>query len=226
MSFLKKLFGSKSHEERKQFSKEAPGTTTANFDSIKSKLFPYFKKMDASMGTAIPLPDNPSEMDRSKVYAAPEVRLVIKPIVQGLTLLYAIDQDYGYEIIQAGKLAEWGITEDQLHAIAVENLNNLLMTELKVHGDANRMMLTVNGNLEAGIILVDYLWEQIASQIDDVPVIAVPTRDVLMITGAHKQEHIASIREKAKEIYKAGNYPLSDLLYKRENGKWVVFEQL
>jgi hypothetical protein len=226
MSFLKKLFRSKAYEEPGSSVKEGAQATAESFESVKNKIFPYFKKMDAFSGTAVPLPEHPSEADKNKVYAAPGLQLVIKRIVQGLNLLYAVDKDYGYEIIQAGKLIEWGITEDELHATAIDNLNNLLLTELKIHGDSNRLMLTVNGNLEAGIVLVDYLWDQIESQIQDVPVIAVPSRDVLLITGVHKKEHIVSIREKAKEIYESGDYPLSDLLYKRENGQWVVFEQM
>lgn len=55
--------------------------------------------------------------------------------------------------------------------------------------------------------------------------LAVPTRDVVMVTGENNEEFLQQMREKAWEIYEDGDHPLSDLLYKRVDRKWEPFEK-
>lgn len=35
---------------------------------------------------------------------------------------------------------------------------------LKVHGNTNALLFTLNGNLEAGLVLIDEIWSQLEDQ--------------------------------------------------------------
>ncbi|MBN9382948.1 MAG: DUF1444 family protein [Chitinophagaceae bacterium] len=223
MKGLRKLFKWGKEQDLEQ--DEEKRTAEHKLENVRDKIYPYFKQFKAITEESVPLPDNLSEIDNAKIYEAPQVQLVRRTIVEGLELLYAVDSGYSYEIIQERNLAEWHLTEDQLYEIAKENFNNLLVNNLKGHGDSNALMLTVNGNLEAGLVLIDPIWEQLEPQIDDTLVIAVPSRDVVLVTGEHKKEFLSSLRQKAREIYEKGDHPISELLYRRVNGKWEVFEK-
>lgn len=174
----------------------------------QDKIFPYFKQL---------LPGNGEDETSG-------IRLVTHALVKGLTLFYAVDIGNGFQIIQESMLVDWGLTEPQLFDIAIGNFANLLAGQLQVHGDSNGVMLTVDGNLEAGLVLMDDIWEQLEPQIGDTLVLAVPTRDVVMVTGENNEEFLQQMREKAREIYENGDHPLSELLYKRVDRKWEVFE--
>ncbi len=222
MKALNKLFGGRKKDEEQAAELAAKNSLQTERD----KIFPYFKQFKEGTDNSLPLPDDLSTIDNNKVYEAPSIQLVRRTVVEGLNLLYALDFGSGFQIIQENKLAEWGLTESQVYDIAVENFSNLLVNNLQVHGDANGVMLTVDGNLEAALVLVDDIWDQLEPQIGDTLVITVPARDVVMVTGEHNSGFLGTMRTKAREIYEKGNYPLSDLLYKRVNRKWEVFEKV
>jgi uncharacterized protein YtpQ (UPF0354 family) len=88
------------------------------------------------------------------------------------------------------------------------------------------MMLTVNGNLEAGVILIDEIWDQMESQIGEQVVISVPSRDVVIATGKSNRDAINTFSEKAKTVLQSGDHPLSKNWFIRNNNQWELFEKI
>lgn len=223
MSFFKKIFsGNKSNNDTSLYkSEESPV-----FENVKNSIFPYFKQLSFSDNEGQQLPQDLSQARQDVVYEATEVKLVIKHICDDLNCLYAIDSGSSYEIIQQRHLNEWRIDQKQLEQIALDNLTTLTMTKLNVQGDANGLMFVLNGSLEAAIVLMDQIWNQLEEQIGDNIVIAVPSRDVLLATGASNDIMLESFEKTSADIYKSSDYPLSKNFFIREAGTWKLFRTI
>jgi len=82
------------------------------------------------------------------------------------------------------------------------------------------------GEHEAALLLVDDLWSgpSIAVKVRGEPVVAVPARDVLLVTGADDPAGLEKVRSAAARVLREGTDTLSaDLLVWRA-GRWVAFE--
>jgi hypothetical protein len=222
--FSKKFRDKKENIELEKVSQVKP--LEADLSKILSSIYPYFKQFMPSTGESEELPKNFEEIDKSKVYHHPSFKPIVKNICEDLNYLYAIDKDYSYEIIQEDKLLELNITEEELHEIALTNFRQLLSTNLKAQGDKNGLMFMVNGNLEAGLVLIDEIWDQVENQIGEQIVIAVPSRDVIVATGKSNRRMIESFNERAKIILNSGDHPLSRNWFVRNNKKWELFEAI
>jgi hypothetical protein len=182
MSFLKKIFGKKEKDKKLP----TPDQTTEiekSFEEIKYLIYPYFKQLIPSTSSAKPLPNDLSGIDKDTTYEVPDLDIIILNICEDLNCLYAVDNGNSYQIIQNSHLKEWKIDKEKLHEIAVTNFRTLIVTKLNARGDSNGIMFTINGNLEAGLVLIDEIWDQLEQQIGEPVVISVPSRDVLVATG-------------------------------------------
>ncbi|MCE3228777.1 MAG: hypothetical protein K0S32_3328 [Bacteroidetes bacterium] len=191
-----------------------------------STIYPYFKQFLHSHGNAEPLPDDFSNIDKSKTYEASSFRPVIRNVSEDLNCLYAFDTHYGYDIILESTLKEMNMTKEQLHEIAMENFRKLLQTNMKIMGDKNALMITVNGNLEAGMVLVDEIWDQLEEIVGEEVVIAVPSRDVIVATGKSNREMIDNFRAKGRHILATASHPISKNFFVRNNKKWELLEEI
>lgn len=197
-----------------------------SFENVSSRLFPYFKQFLPEGGPSYPLPDDLSKIDRTKTYSMPELEMVYRNICEDLNCLYVIDGDTGFEIVQERHLQEWDIDKETLHETAIHNFRLLISQKLSVQGDTNAVMLIVDGNLEAGLVLIDEIWEQLEDQIGEQVVIAVPSRDVVMATGKSNREMIERLKDSARGILQTGDHPLSKNLFIREGVHWKLFESV
>jgi hypothetical protein len=229
MNLFGKLFGTKESENQNIVQ---PGMTNEQLKEAElmktfNSIYPYFKRIVPSDGNKSEcLPHDFSTIDNSKIYSIPGVDLVVKNICDDLNCLYAIDNETGLEIIQERQLQEWKITKDMLHEMALANYRFLISEKLKTHGDANGVMFIVDGNLEAGLILIDEIWEQMENQLGEEIVIVAPSRDVLFATGKSKSDLIERTTEKAKEIFLKGDHSLSKNWFIRQNNAWKVFQKI
>lgn len=229
MGLINKLFGQKNEKQKHQYdgSETAP-QDIENENKLKTlkSIYPYFKQFLPSSGESINLPEDFSKIDKSKVYHHPSIKPIIKPICEDLMCMYAIDNDSSYELIQEDKLNELQINKDELHEIAMSNYRQLISKNMKAHGDTNGIMFTVNGNLEASLVLVDEIWDQLENQIGEEIVIAVPSRDVIIATGKSNRPMIDNFSQKAKTILEGGDHTLSKNWFIRKNKKWELFEAI
>lgn len=219
MAFFKKLFNKGNNTKL-----ETPETDT--LENISSKIFPYFKQFLPPGGQTYPLPADLNKIDKNKTYALPEVDIVFSNICEDLNCLYAIDNKHSFDIIQQRHLDEWNINREKLHNLALENFRSLIVQKMSAKGDTNAIMFIVDGNLEAGLVLIDEIWTQLQDQVGESIVIAVPSRDVLMATGISNRTMIEKFKETSRDILATGDHPLSKNLFVRENGQWKFFEKI
>lgn len=226
MSFLNKFFKNKRSDKTGIGKDNLLTSQPKTFKEVESLIYPYFKQVSQSNEETYQLPDDLSQVDKSKTYHIDGVELIIKNICADLNCFYAIDIESGYELIINRHLEEWQIDELRLHEIALGNFRNLVTTNLKGHGDTNGLMFTLNGNLEAGLILIDEIWTQLEEQVGEPVVTAIPSRDVVVVTGKSNRVMIDNFKEKAINILINGDHPLSKNWFIKTNQGWTIFEKI
>jgi uncharacterized protein YtpQ (UPF0354 family) len=155
--------------------------------------------------------------------AAPVPRQVVEDINDELVIVYAEDTPLNIRYFDLDALAKAGVDRQKLRAQAVANLRRVLPT-IEYHRGELFTMLTAGGNYEASLLLMDDIWTGDQLKVDGEPVIAVPSRDVLLVTGTRNAAGIAKLREIAREVASEGTYTLTRELFVYRKGAFVRFE--
>jgi uncharacterized protein YtpQ (UPF0354 family) len=148
---------------------------------------------------------------------------VLTPFSGGLVVSYALDCEDALELIQAGDLTDAGITREQLHTAAVENLARLAKGRLSLRRTDHCSALFLDGNFEASLLLLDALWDTNLRDCYQRPVIAVPSRDVLAFCDISSGAGIEELRALIARVWPGGEHLLSDKLFSRVDGRWAVY---
>ena len=142
---------------------------------------------------------------------------VVEDLNEVLVIVYAEDTPRNIRYFSAEDLAKAGVERAKLRALAVANLRRVL-PEIELHEGPLVSMLTAGGTYEASLLLLEDLWAGGKPKVEGDYVVAVPSRDVLLITGSRNQEGLAKLRELAEEIATTGSYALTSELFIRRNG--------
>ena len=139
-----------------------------------------------------------------------------------LVVLYAIDRNNSIQYLTTSMLEKSGIQKDSLLPMAIRNLKAAL-PQVQIQGGEGVFMMIAGGNYETSLILFDALWNKKTLPVDGKFVIAIPSRDVLLITGSNNSEGIKKIKDAALK-YSQGNYSVVPDLFVRENNKFQVLK--
>ncbi len=141
-----------------------------------------------------------------------------------LWVVYAYNLPDGFALMPAGDLAKWKLSKAQLRLLAVENLRRQL-PPLEREGGEGRWMFVAGGNFEASLLMVDSVWKDIAPHIQGEPVVAVPARELLFVTGSRDPKGLETVRALAADAYSKVEYPISPRLLIRRGGKWEALDK-
>jgi uncharacterized protein YtpQ (UPF0354 family) len=189
MSLFDKLFG----KSKKDQSNNIQPQTTGSLIDLQ-KVFPRIKGLFDN--------ENPDPV-RSSVEIAISVddAPVIKPLAEGIGICYMIDKGDSYQVIQNKHLST-DLTIDKLHDAALTNMAIAISDKTQVNGDPkNAMMVTNGGNLEAAMLLADFLWEQIEPVFEDKICVAIPANDLLFIAGKNSSVGRQTLRTLVKQYF-------------------------
>jgi uncharacterized protein YtpQ (UPF0354 family) len=150
------------------------------------------------------------------------VEQVFEPLNELLVVVYAEDTPRNIRYFSAENLEKAGVKRDSLRALAVKNLRRVL-PEIEIHSGPLISMVTAGGNYEASLLLFEDFWKGDRLKVDGDYVVAVPTRDLLLVTGSKNAEGVAQLREMAKSIVEESTYTLTDQLFVYRNGRFVPF---
>jgi uncharacterized protein YtpQ (UPF0354 family) len=116
-----------------------------------------------------------------------------------------------------------GVERGALRQLAVENLRRL-RPKIEMHGDAGKIaMFDVGGTYEASLLLFDSMWTDGQVKVKGDIVVAVPTRDALLVTGSKNRKALTVMRELAAKFSAEGSNPISDKLFVYRNGQFKKF---
>jgi uncharacterized protein YtpQ (UPF0354 family) len=155
-------------------------------------------------------------------FLKPREEFAIEHLCGDLWVIYAEDQPERTLTLKSEDLRSIGVTDAERRTLAVENLSRIL-PPAEVHGEGPGYLLTAGNDYVASLLLLDGVWDQVASIVSGQVVATVPTRDVLLFTGSESVEGLKAIREESSEISNSGPHAISDTLIVRRNGTWTVF---
>ena len=140
-----------------------------------------------------------------------------------LIIAYAEDSKNSIKYLTEDDFKTLAISRDTLKSIALRNFDKII-PNIQRQGDNGLYMITAGGDYEASLILVSSIWTRENFPVDGEFVIAIPNRDMLLITGSKNKTGIAKLREIVADSYKTGNYQVSDQLYKWTGEKFEIYE--
>jgi len=110
---------------------------------------------------------------------------VTQPLVQGLSVAYVVDQDRSVSYVTPQRLLHWGVTQDDLHAAALENLSRR-SEELEAHaaqdeqGQIYLILFQTMDGFDASRLLLPNLHEKLREHLGSPFAAAIPNRDILL----------------------------------------------
>jgi uncharacterized protein YtpQ (UPF0354 family) len=140
-----------------------------------------------------------------------------------LFVFYVQDTPTSMRYLHEDELTAVGFNAEVRRAKALENLRSQL-PEVSLRGGNGIYMLTAGGIYEASLLLSDRIWTNENLRVHGELIVAVPSRDLVVITGSEDAENLKKVREIVKETSAAGSYLISERLFVRREGGWVIFE--
>ena len=135
---------------------------------------------------------------------------------------YAYDMDSHFEIISNRELKKLGMSADELHQLAIRNLDALNL-EIRAHQKGEFHMLTAGGNYEATLLLLPHVWDFVASMVHGRLVAVIPARDLIFFTGEDDAEGITEMRRQTSRMLELSEKPLSRQFFARASHGWELY---
>jgi uncharacterized protein YtpQ (UPF0354 family) len=137
-----------------------------------------------------------------------------------LAIVYAEDADNRTRYLSSAE--DLGVVRGELRALAVANLRRVL-PKIEMHqGDNGVSMITSHPDYGASLLLIDDIWSGGQIKVEGDLVVAVPAKDVVLVTGSRNRKGLAAMRAAAADLVK-GPYGLIDTLFAYRSGKFVRF---
>ena len=146
---------------------------------------------------------------------------VMGPLCEELAVAYLVDRGGHFEYVQGRHLKEAGITPEELHALAIENLESACRGRIVVESYGPVMTARFDGNFEASLLLLDEFWDvAVRDDVGSSPIAAVPSRDVIAFCSGDSPAGKAELLAIIRRVWPDGDHLVSDSLFSRRNGRW------
>jgi uncharacterized protein YtpQ (UPF0354 family) len=137
-----------------------------------------------------------------------------------LVIVYAEDDATRMRYLTTSE--DIGVGRQELRALAVENLKRIL-PKIEMRGDDHVLLVSAGGDYEPSLLLIDEIWTGGQVKVNGDIVVAVPARDVLLVTGSRDRTGLKQVRELAAKFVAQGPYGLTDTLFVYRNGRFAKF---
>lgn len=145
---------------------------------------------------------------------------VVLPFAADIVVMYAFNLPHRLQYISHREMAQLGVSESELHAKAIENMPRHL-SEIKLN-DLNNGVFGVScgGTLEASLLLLEPVWQQLAPYLPGIPLAAVPARDLLIVSGSKQPNAFARIKQAGNTALHDPSQEISKLVLWRQGSRW------
>jgi uncharacterized protein YtpQ (UPF0354 family) len=143
------------------------------------------------------------------------------PLGTELCVVYAEDRPASVRILSEAQVRGLGLSREALRALAGRNLGTVV-PELHIRGGDGVYLIEAGGVYESSLVF----WAGLVSdrlKVKGQPVVAVPARDVLLVTGSEDAKGLARVREHAAQALAGSAYPLTASLYVRRGQRLEPF---
>lgn len=146
---------------------------------------------------------------------------VIRPLGHRLLAAYLVDEGESFAYVQYRHLAEAGMSTEELHVSAVQNLAALAEERVEVRTYGNIYAVLMGGNFEASLVLLEEFWSEWYSHLaPNGYVVAFPARDILAFGDSSSAEAIHELSQVCQRGNGEVDHPLTNTLYRREGSSW------
>lgn len=211
MGLFKKIFGQTAQDQK------TAGQTESQFDTYRDRIYPWIKVTftydetdQGSEPIALPQEDSP----------------IVLPWLDDLTIFYAHDRGDDFRLLLIRDVPK-DLSIDQLHEIAIENLNRDIEFNLN-QADFGGYFLSAGGDHEAGSICIPGIWDWITDNLDDSVIVAIPAKDLVLIAPENDADTIANLKIFVHEIFKTGDRLLTKNIFRfdREGKGWTIVDRV
>ena len=137
-----------------------------------------------------------------------------------LVIVYAEDQPQRTRYIDANEIQ---MDKAALRALAVNNLRKTL-PPIKFSQGGPVGFITVDGDYEASLLLLDEVWSNGQIKMNGETVVAIPGHDTLLVIGSADPEALMTFRTLVATLGASAKKPLTNTLFVYRGGKFVKFE--
>ncbi|WP_175425752.1 DUF1444 family protein [Trinickia violacea] len=145
---------------------------------------------------------------------------VLQVINEDLVVAYLVDAGTHFQYVEHCHIEEEGLSVDELHGIAVSNLQSLAEEKLVVREYGPIYIALLGGNFEASLLMVHAMWtDWYAHLVQGAFMVAAPARDVLAFCDASSADGVAELRQVIQRA-ENGDHLLHPHLYQRVGLEW------
>ena len=141
-----------------------------------------------------------------------------------LIILYAEDSPKNIRYFGPDDLKKAHIDRKELRGLACQNLERLL-PKIERQGTNGLYMLTAGGDYEPSLLLFDSIWTGLQKEVNGDVVVAIPTRDLLVVTGSNDRPGIEKLKQIVQQATARGPYQLTTKLFVYHSGQFVEFAE-
>jgi len=147
------------------------------------------------------------------------------PLCGELIVTYAFDLPDSFMMATPALVEQAGVAHAELPRIARANLERAMPQPRFFAKDGCGLAVT-GQDLEAAMLLVDRVWNDMAPNFRGEIVAAAPRRDRILMCDSANTASLAALREQAREFFDERDDPhrLSTQLMVRRAGQWVLFD--
>lgn len=148
-------------------------------------------------------------------------RLVTRPFAGDLHVVYVLDRPDAMELVLQSTSEELGLVADELHGRALRNLEDAVppITVEPLSGQRGIHQLVGGDSYDAARLLLHARWRDLAKERRGRLVVAVPSRDRVLLADGGKPRALEALRVLAALLFEQAAYPLTpDLLRWTETG--------
>jgi uncharacterized protein YtpQ (UPF0354 family) len=158
----------------------------------------------------------------------PESDLVPDALVGDLNIFYAFDMPGHFQYVTEHDRKTLELDPGSLRQLSVRNLTKRRSKPEVMRPSDAAWMVRLDGDLEASLLLVDWLWPQLARGVPGETIVAVPNRDILVVSGTEVTGGVEALRGAVKRVWGNPNPNRKQLLTRslliRRDTRWEVFE--
>jgi hypothetical protein len=171
----------------------------ADFDDVKDRILPMLMRSSAP------------EDEGSNAGG-----MVSQPLVEGLSIAYAIDHDRTIAYISKQRFENWGITLEQLHQAAIENLTSR-SEAISAHaaqdenGKVNLILFQTMDGYDASRVLLPSLHDRLREHLGSPFAAGIPNRDILLCFR-DDDETVSRLKQQIAEDYQRMPHQVTDQL--------------
>jgi hypothetical protein len=184
----------------------------ATYDDVKDRILPMLLRAPDEKAAAAEDVAADEEADAP----ARGREIVSQPLVEGLTIAYAIDQDRTIAYISRSRFEKWGVPLDQLHQTAITNLA-ARSEQIAAHaaqdekGRVNLILFQTMDGYDASRILLPTLHDRLREHLGSPFAAGIPNRDILLCFR-DEPETVSRLSQQIAEDYQRMPHQVTDRL--------------